>query len=206
MKMTKKLVTWLAVMLAAALVSSTAWAGEATNVVKANQTELFKVIAQPRSAARQEKLRTLFDEVLAYDRFVVASMGGQWDNLTAGQKKRFGDLLTELIRANYRRNLRKLLDFEIVYEGEEQAKVGVQVNTLAKHRTDKREPPFELDFVVDRVSGKLMIVDIITERASMVKTYRAQFLRILKKDGFDKLIDKMQKKLDKMNAEFDKTP
>ena len=203
--MTKKLVTWLAVMLAAALVSSTAWAGEATNVVKANQTELFKVIAQPSSPARQEKLRKLFDEVLAYDRFVVASLGDEWGTLSADQQKRFGDLLTELIRANYRRNLKKLLDFEIVYEGEEQVKVGVQVNTLAKHKTDKREPPFELDFVVDRVGGKLMTVDIVTERASMVKTYRAQFLRILKKDGFEKLIEKMQRKLDKMNAAFDKS-
>ena len=201
--MTKKLVT-LVVILAAALLSSTAWAGEATDVVKANQTKLFKVIAQPRSPARQDKLRGLFDEVLAYDRFAVASLGEEWENRSDDEKKRFSAVLTQLIRANYRRNLKRLLDFEIVYEGESKAKAGVQVNTQAKHKTDKREPPLELDFVVDRVNGDLMIVDIITERASMVKTYRAQFLRILRKDGFDKLLTKMQRKLDKMNAEFDK--
>jgi phospholipid transport system substrate-binding protein len=201
--MTKKLLTWLAVMLAA-FMSSTAWAGTATDAVKSNQAKLFKVIAEPKSPARQDKLRGLFDEVLAYDRFAVASLGDEWGNLNADEQKRFSDLLTDLIRANYRRNLSKLLDFEIVFEGEEQADGGVMVNTQAKHKTDKREPPFELDFLVTRIDGKLMIIDIVTERASMVKTYRAQFLRILHKDGFEKLIKKMQNKLDKMNAEFDK--
>jgi ABC-type transporter MlaC component len=33
-----------------------------------------------------------------------------------------------------------------------------------------------------------------------VKTYRSQFGRILRKKGFDSLIDKMNKKLKKMNA------
>ena len=35
----------------------------------------------------------------------------------------------------------------------------------------------------------------------MVRTYKSQFLRIMKKDdGFNKLIAKMRKKLDKLNA------
>jgi phospholipid transport system substrate-binding protein len=200
--MTKMLVTWLVVMLTAGLLSSTAWAGEATETVKKNQTMLFEVIAQPRSAARQDKLRGLFDEVLAYKRFAVASLGEEWGNRSAEEQERFSGVLTELIRANYRRNLKKLLDFNIVYEGESKDDAGVKVSTEAKHKTDKREPALELDFVVDKVDGKLMIVDIVTERASMVRTYRAQFLRILRKDGFETLIRKMQRKLDKMNEEF----
>ena len=64
--------------------------------------------------------------------------------------------------------------------------------------TKAREPELEIDFRLAKVDGKLKVVDIYTERASLVKTYRSQFLRILRKDGFDKLLEKMQKRLDKL--------
>lgn len=195
--MMKKLVTALALSLASLLIASAAWAGEATQVVKENQSKMFAIIAQPKTPAQQQKLRDMFDTFLEYDVFAERSMGKKWDTLDAAQKKEFTGLLTQLIRNNYKRNLTKLLDFDIRYEAEEAKKDGVMVNSIATHKKDKREPPFELDFLMAKVDGKLKIIDIITEDASMTKTYRAQFLRILRKDGYAKLIQKMKDKLAK---------
>jgi len=195
--MMKKLVSVLAIALASLLVASSAMAGEATQVVKDNQAKMFEIIAKPKTAAQQKELRAMFDTFLAYDVFAERSMGKKWKTLDAAQKKEFTGLLTQLIRNNYKRNLTKLLDFNIRYEAEESKKDGVLVNSIATHKTDKREPPFELDFLMAKVDGKLKIIDIITEDASMTKTYRAQFLRILRKDGYDKLIQKMKDKLAK---------
>ncbi len=195
--MMKKLVTALALSLGSLLIASAAWAGEATQVVKDNQSKMFEVIAKPKSAAQQKQLRDMFDLFLEYDVFAERSMGKKWKTLDAAQKKEFTELLTQLIRNNYKRNLKKLLDFDIRYEAEESKKDGVLVNSIATHKKDKREPPFELDFLMAKVGGKMKIIDIITEDASMTKTYRAQFLRILRKDGYDKLIQKMKDKLAK---------
>ena len=195
--MMKKLVTALALSLGSLLIASAAWAGEATQVVKDNQSKMFEVIAKPKSAAQQKQLRDMFDLFLEYDVFAERSMGKKWKTLDAAQKKEFTELLTQLIRNNYKRNLKKLLDFDIRYEAEESKKDGVLVNSIATHKKDKREPPFELDFLMAKVGCKMKIIDIITEDASMTKTYRAQFLRILRKDGYDKLIQKMKDKLAK---------
>ena len=75
-----------------------------------------------------------------------------------------------------------------------------RVQTLAKHKSDKREPDIEIDFVVKKRGGKMKVVDLYTERASLVRTYRAQFTRILRKKGFDELIRKMEKKLAKQKG------
>jgi phospholipid transport system substrate-binding protein len=91
-----------------------------------------------------------------------------------------------------------MLDYEIRYVAEQSKDGTTTVKTRAKHKTKEREPELEIDFVIAKVGGGLKVVDILTERASLVKTYRSQFLRILRKDGFDKLIEKMETKLAKI--------
>lgn len=176
------------------LIAGLAFAGAATDKVKSKQEQLFTVIAQPKSQARDAKLKKLFDEILDYDVFAKDSLGKKWDDISDAQKKEFSGRLTKLVRCNYKRNLKKMLDYNIVYDGEESKRGATLVKTRAKHKSDKREPDIEIDFLIK--SG--MAVDIYTERASLTKTYRSQFLRILKKDdGWNKLIKKMDKKIAK---------
>ncbi len=196
----KKILAVAALVCTSLLVSDSALAGPATDMVKSKQTTLFSVVAKPKTDARQAKLRELFDEVLAYQVFAENSLGKKWSDLTAAEQTKFSDLLTRLVRNNYRRNLKKMLNFEIKYVGEKAKDGGTLVQTRAKHKTDAREPEIEIDFLMTTVGGKMMITDIITERASLVKTYKSQFLRILRKKGFDKLIEKMEKKLKKLES------
>ncbi len=180
------------------LIAGIAFAGAATDTVKAKQRQLFEVIKQPKSAARAQKLKTLFDAILAYDVFAKDSLGKKWGDLTSSEKERFSERLTKLVRCNYKRNLTKMLDFNIVYVGEKAKRGATLVQTRARHKTKKREPEIEIDFLMDEVGGAWRAVDIYTERASLTRTYRHQFLRILKKDdGFTKLLAKMDKKIKK---------
>jgi phospholipid transport system substrate-binding protein len=180
------------------LAAGPALAGEATDLVKTKQEKLFALIAQPKSEARQKQLRALFDEILAYEVMAKASLGAEFDKLSKAEQTRFVELLTDVIRGNYRRNLTKMLDYKIEYTGEEKSDGATVVKTRAKHKTDKREPPIEIDFKMVKVKGKVQSGDIITERASMVKTYKSQFLKILRKDGIDKLFAKLIQKRDEL--------
>jgi phospholipid transport system substrate-binding protein len=189
----------LAAMLLSLLAPLTASAGPATDLVKTKQTKLFELVSKPKTDEQQQQLRALFDEMLAYDAFAKGSLGDKWNELSDAQKKQFSDLLTELVRGNYKKNLKKMLDYAINYNGEETEDGKTVVKTVAKHKSDSREPEIEINFKLDSVNGKLKVLDIVTERASLVKTYRSQFLKILKEKGFDALIAKMQKKLDKQN-------
>ncbi len=192
-KIMRKKIAMMVVALASLLVAAPAFAGAPTNAVKTQQAKLFKTIAKPRTAAQQAKLRKQFDKMLSYSHFARGSMGKKWAGLEQAQQERFSGLLTQLVRRNYKRNLKKLLDFDIQYVGEK----GDTVMTNAVHKTDKREPPISINFTIAKVNGSYKIIDIITEGASLVKTYRSQFLRIWRKKGFDKLIQLMEKKLKK---------
>ncbi|MGE3670067.1 MAG: ABC transporter substrate-binding protein, partial [Polyangiaceae bacterium] len=63
-------------------------------------------------------------------------------------------------------------------------------------KTDKREEPLSIDYVVATERGSLKIIDIVTEGSSHTRGYRSQFKRILKKKGWDELIRLMKKKRD----------
>ena len=195
--MRKRLTTIVATVVTSLLLSASAWAGPATDRVRAKQSQLFEAVAKQKGHASDDKLKGLFDDILDYDAFARGSLGKKWGTLSAEQQQEFQGLLTRLVRNNYRRNLKRLLDYNVTYQGEEAKGAGVRVKTIAKHKTKKREPAIEVDFVLVKAGGKLKIIDIYTERASLVRTYRYQFLRILRKKGYDSLIAKMKKKLAK---------
>lgn len=181
------------------LVATSASAGEAMDLVKSKQERLFQVVTEPESESRQVKLNKLFDEMIAYDEFAARSLGDRWDKRTDDEKRRFTDLLRELIRANYRRSIQKLLDFDIRYSNEAREGAAAVVSTLAKHKTKPGEPEIEVDFRLESIGGRLKVVDIATEKVSMVKNFRKSFLKVLDKNGFDALLSKMEKKLKKLN-------
>ncbi|MBM4357086.1 MAG: ABC transporter substrate-binding protein [Deltaproteobacteria bacterium] len=199
-----KTILRLAATLLCLVLTTNASAGEAMNLVKSKQEQLFKVVAEPKSDEQQTKLNKLFDEMIAYEEFAARSLGDAWQKRTDDEKKRFSSLLTDLIRANYRKSIKKLLDFDIRYDKESTSGPVTAVATLAKHKTKSSEPEIEVDFKLEKVGSSFKVVDIETEKVSMVKNFRKSFLKVLEKDGFEALIAKMQKKLDKLNKKLKK--
>jgi phospholipid transport system substrate-binding protein len=191
----RNLLVFASLLLASTLVPSSALAGPATDVVKTKQVQLFDLIGKPDSADVQAKLKGLFDEMLDYGQLARASLGDRWDKLTADQQTEFSDLLKQLVRKNYQRNLKKMLGWEVQYLGEESKDNGVLVKTRAVSKTDKRAEPIQLDFKMAETNSHWLVVDLVPEGASLVSTYRNQFTRILDKDGYPALKAKMVKKL-----------
>ena len=86
----------------------------------------------------------------------------------------------------------------MAYVSEETADKGFVVKTKAKSKTDAREEPIEIDFkLADKGAGKFLISDIVTEDVSLVDSYRSQFVKIIKKDGYAALATKMKDKIAK---------
>lgn len=173
----------------------TAWAGPATDVVKAKQVTLRELLKQ-NNAESAKKITAIFDQLLDYDVLAQGSLGSEWAARSDAEKAQFTDLLKQLVRRSYERNLKKTLRFEIEYVGEDEASGAVIVKTKAKS-SDEREEPVELSYKLRQTDGNWRIEDIITEGVSLVGSYRSQFTRIVKKDGFPALIKKMKDKLAK---------
>ncbi|WP_438032483.1 MlaC/ttg2D family ABC transporter substrate-binding protein [Sorangium sp. So ce204] len=171
-------------------------AGPATDVVKAKQTALFDLLKKG-GVENQKKVGAVFDEMLDYAALAEASLGSEWAARTDAEKQQFSELLKQLVRRAYERNLKKTLDFNVEYLSETDSGGVMTVKTKAVSRKDAREEPVEIAFKLSQKGGAWLVKDIVTEGVSLVGSYRAQFTKIIKKDGFPALIQKMKDKLAK---------
>ncbi|WP_437294120.1 MlaC/ttg2D family ABC transporter substrate-binding protein [Sorangium sp. So ce426] len=171
-------------------------AGPATDVVKAKQTALFDLLKKG-GVENQKKVGAVFDEMLDYAALAEASLGSEWAARTDAEKQQFSELLKQLVRRAYERNLKKTLDFNVEYLSETDSGGVMTVKTKAVSRKDAREEPVEIAFKLSQKGGAWLVKDIVTEGVSLVGSYRSQFTKIIKKDGFPALIQKMKDKLAK---------
>ena len=88
---------------ALSLVTTFAWAGPATDYVKAKQTELFKLL-EKNDADSKKKVTAIFDEIIDYQSLAEASLGPEWKNLKAEQQKEFVGLMKQLVANAYEKN------------------------------------------------------------------------------------------------------
>ena len=173
-----------------------AFAGAATDVVKAKQTALFDLIKQATPDS-EKKIAALFDEMLDYAALSEGSLGTEWAPRTDAEKAEFSGLLKQLVRKGYERNLKKILNADVAYVSEDAAGGATMVKTKAKPKGDSHDEPVEIAFKLAEKNGAWRIQDIVTEGVSLVSSYRGQFTKIVKKDGFPVLIQKMKDKLAK---------
>lgn len=181
-------------------ISPLSLAASAEDFVKAKQAELTRLLKQGRPEAELDRV---FDQVLDYRQLAEAALGEHWAGRTDAEREEFTGLLSKLVRASYRKNLKKTLGYDVVYKGTEKGKNGEVVRTVAKGTTDARQEPLSIDYVVrSEVKGQ-RIVDVVTEGSSMVGNYRASFNRIMKKGGFAEVLKRMRKKAESGDGSAD---
>ena len=171
-----------------------AYAGPATDEVKAKQTALYDLLSKP---GNEQKAAATFDVLLDYDTLAQGSLGAEWANRSDAEKAQFSDLLKQLVRKSYERSIKKTLSYNIEYTAETPKGGQVIVATKAISKTDKRADPVEINYTLAEKNGKWRIQDITTDGVSLVSSYRSQFVKIVKKDGFPALIQKMKDKIAK---------
>ena len=175
-------------------IAGAAFAGPATDLVKTKQTTLFDLLAKPGNEA---KVTSTLDEILDHPALAEGSLGSEWAARTDAEKTQFSDLLKQLVRRSYERNIKKTIGYNIEYVGETEKNAKIVVSTRAISKTDKRADPVEIDYTLAQKDGKWRIQDIKTDGVSLVSSYRSQFTKIVKKDGFPALITKMKDKIAK---------
>jgi phospholipid transport system substrate-binding protein len=178
--------------------AGSAFAGAATDAVKAKQGALFDLIRQA-GPDTQKKIDGVFDDMLDYQALAEGSLGSEWAARSDAEKAQFTDLLKQLVRNAYQRNLKKILDYDVQYVSEAPADAAVLVKTQSKAKSGTGDP-VSIDFKVLQKGGAWKVQDIVTEDVSLVQSYRSQFTKIIKKDGFGALIQKMKDKLAKGDA------
>ncbi|MBI5533427.1 MAG: ABC transporter substrate-binding protein [Deltaproteobacteria bacterium] len=177
-------------------ISSSAFAGDAQTYMQARQTELNTVLHQPKSPARTTRVAALLDAMFDYDKLAHDSLGRNAEGKTDEQIKEFTDLLKQLVRRAYQKNIEKTLDYEIQWVGETGGDDHATLSTTAKStKPGDSQETISIKYKLHKRDGHWMVGDVITEESSLVNTYRNQFNKTLNKDGWDGLIRKLKNKI-----------
>lgn len=158
--------------------------------------EVNRILRQEASERRSERLRDLLNDLLDYPELSRRALGEHWEQRSEAERQQFVDLLRRLVERNYEGNLERILDFEVTYDRESRRGDLNVVHTTARSRTQRRQPPVQIDYAMRRVDGRWRVVDVSTDGVSMVDNYRAQFHRIIQRDGWGELIARMQRRLE----------
>lgn len=146
-------------------------------------------------ARRDSQLDRMLGGLLDYEALSKKALGSHWEAKSPAARSEFVDLLRQLVQRSYKQNLERTLGYRVRYTGGEDAKDGVIVRTVARSRSNPRAPEVSIDYRMHRVDGQWRVYDVVTDGVSMIRNYRNQFNRIIDKEGWDGLIDRMRKKL-----------
>ena len=134
--------------------------------------------------------------IVDYAELAQASLKGHWDGRTEPERTEFTDLLRQLVEKSYLENIERQPDFTIDWRGEELLGDGTRatVKTLATAGKITIEIEYRLLARPDTDTG-WQVADLAIDEVSMVRNYRRSFNKIIKSDGWQGLIKKMQDKL-----------
>lgn len=141
-----------------------------------------------------------FDGFIDYDAFSARTLKTTWGTLSATQKATFIDRFKRLVIRTYAKKFQPKTEFAVEYRGDVFTNDG-KTNATVKTTVRGKKVAADVDYLVNLadVAGKKAwrAYDIIVDEVSMALNWRQQFEKIIAKEGFDALITKINKKIEK---------
>jgi len=169
------------------------------------RTVLKKKVKKGSKAAQaqKKKLKKIVDKFLDYHELSKRSLGPHWKDRSPEEQTEFTQLLRDLIEEAYTQPISDNVDFTMEYEDEEIAEDGSTAAVIAvastKNKKGKKVSE-DLTFHLYLKAKKWMIYDVEFGDVSLVRHYRGEFNRKIKKESYAALIKAMKKKLDEIKS------
>lgn len=145
---------------------------------------------------RDDRLAELLGDLLDYPELSKRALGAHWEARSEAERQEFMSLLRGLVDRSYQKNLERTLGYELRYLGEEPSADAIVVRTSARSRKNRREPEVTIEYRVRKTEAGFRVFDIVTDGVSMVDNYRSQFHRIIAKESWSGLLQRMRSRLE----------
>jgi len=187
-----------------------AHAEDAQGFIQREHSQLEGILHKPASPARDAEVNQGLDTFVDYDEMTRRTFGSPcpptlpncedlWAKLDDAKRTEVSDLLKQLVRKSYRKNLLKTLDFDITYKGTKLQGGDTRVITEAQDKNKPHDPPVRVDYIVKQSGTSFTAVDFVTEGSSLVKNYYTQFRTKMDDPnlGYPNIVAKLKEKIAK---------
>ncbi len=141
--------------------------------------------------AQKDQLKTLINGVIDFEAMGREALGEQtWNGLTAAQRLQFVQLFSDVVRNQ------SLADLGIYRAAVTYGEITVDGNKAVAHTTTSlKGKSAQVDYEMARKDGKWYVTDIVLDRVSTAGSYARQFQQVVRRKGFDALLDVLRKRL-----------
>ncbi len=161
--------------------------------LKKSNAQLEKVLHKnvpnwtPEAELERVEVRKLVGGFLDY---------GELARRALAQHEEFTETLRQLVERSYLRQVHGSANYNIKFEKEEKAGNEATVDATLHTMSRGKKVDIALEYKLLGKEGKWVVYDVLTDEQSMLENYRAEFNKIIAKDGFDALLKRMKKKLE----------
>ena len=161
--------------------------GTIEKVIKIVKDEALKNDQQARRAA----LRKTIDERFNYRQMVMRSLAKNWDARSDQERREFIALFKSLLENSYANKLEAYRDEKINYLDE----IIKGKYALIKTEVVRRSSTIGVDYKLMEENGNWKVYDFVIEGVSMVRNYSSQFTKIIRRDSYEVLVQKLTEKI-----------
>ena len=181
------------------MAASVAFAGtDVTSQLKSTIDKVIKIAKDEglkrNKGDRRMAMQKAIDERFSYSQMVRRSLGKTWDSLSGQEKQNFMKLFKGLLENSYASKLESYRDEKINFTGE------VIKGEYALVKTDvvRSNSTIGVDYKLILVNGEWEVYDFVIEGVSMIRNYKSQFTKIIRRDSYEALVEKLTKKINEL--------
>jgi len=194
----KRLMLWGVAMLL--LVSAAAVAAiSPQQTVKNAIDEVLNILADPkldaqnRDRAVRKKIHQIVDERFDFRSMSQSVLATNWQKATAYERDRFVDFFAQSLENTYVGAIESYTGEQIKYTGEKIRGDRAVVDTVIVSK--KGEIPVSYKMKLDNDVWRAY--DVVIEQVSLINNYRTLYANIIKSEGVNGLLDRLEGKLEK---------
>ncbi len=158
-----------------------------------DRDQQIKVLLGPEGAdytdEQREQLRDIINDMMDYRKMAQYALGDKYDELSKAEQEEFVDLFTRIIRDQSLQQM-DIYRAEVIYEEIRVDGADAKVTTTAIFG-DKRIP---ILYRLLQRDGEWVITDLSIDEAWTAESYRRSFQNIIRRRGYDALIDNLRKR------------
>jgi phospholipid transport system substrate-binding protein len=174
-----------------------AWAGPATDQVKAAVEQVLKVVQDPelkkpanvekRRGQIREIARTIFD----FEELSKRALARHWTARTPAEQKRFTELFTDLLENSYISKIEAYSGEKVLYLPEQ---VDGDTVIVRSRLVTQKGAEVPLDYKTHKRGERFQAYDVLVEGVSLVANYRTQFNSIISRSSYEGLVKRLEAK------------
>ena len=145
---------------------------------------------------KRTQIRVIVKERFDFRAMSQRTLATNWKKTTDEEKDKFVELFSQLIENSYVGKIESYTNERVDYPGEKVSGRKAVVETLII--TSSADIP--VDYRVYQKGQQWLVYDVIIEGVSLISNYRSSYQEIMKKEGFDGLLAKMQEKIDELSS------